>query len=75
MLGPSLSLRLPALGAWLSSGLRGRGRRGQGEAQEGFAQLEVAVPSSPFDQVCRGQEEADEQAIMVTWYDEADWRS
>jgi hypothetical protein len=36
------------------------GRRGQGEAQEGFAQLEVAVPSLPFGQVCRGQEEADE---------------
>jgi hypothetical protein len=74
VLGPSLSLRLPALGAWLSSACAD-GRRGQGEAQEGFAQLEVAVPSSPFDQICRGQEEADEQAIMVTWYDEADWRS
>src|SRR5215469_6894752 len=36
------------------------GCRGRGEAQEGFAQLEVAVPSWPVQYVCRGQEEADE---------------
>ena len=43
--GLSLSHRLPTLVVWLSFGLRGPGVAGPGEAQEGFAQLEVAVPS------------------------------
>jgi hypothetical protein len=44
--GLSLSHRLPTLVVWLSFGLRGSGVvPGRGEAQEGFAQLEVAVPS------------------------------
>ena len=44
--GWSLSFRLPALVVWLSFGLRGPGAAMErGEAQEGFAQLEVAVPS------------------------------
>jgi hypothetical protein len=44
--GPSLSLRLPTLVVWLSFGLRGPGvANGSGEAQEGFAQLEAALPS------------------------------
>jgi Transposase len=44
--GPSLSFRLPTLVVWLSHGLRGLGAAcGRGEAQEGFARLEVAVPS------------------------------
>src|SRR4051794_28002331 len=30
---------------WLSSGLRGSGIAGRGEAQEGLARLEVALPS------------------------------
>ncbi len=46
MPGSSLSFRLPALVVWLSFGLRGPGAAMErGEAQEGFAQLEVAVPS------------------------------
>ena len=46
MPGSSLSLRLPTLVVWLSFGLRGPGAAMErGEAQEGFAQLEVAVPS------------------------------
>ena len=45
MPGSSLSMRLPTLGVWLSSGLREPGTAGRGEAQEGFVQLEVAVPS------------------------------
>jgi hypothetical protein len=44
--GSSLSIRLPTLVVWLSFGLRGPGCRSErGEAQEGFALLEVAVPS------------------------------
>jgi hypothetical protein len=43
--GPSLSLRLPRLVVWLSHGLRGSGIDERGEAQEGFAQLEIALPS------------------------------
>src|SRR5215207_8966271 len=45
--GLSLSHRLPTLVVWLSLGLRGPGvARRAGEAQEGFAKLEAAVPSS-----------------------------
>jgi hypothetical protein len=44
--GLSLSFRLPTLVVWLSFGLRGPGvAPGRGEAQEGFARLEVALPS------------------------------
>ena len=44
--GPSLSIRLPTLVVWLSSGLREPGAAVQwGEAQEGFVLLELAVPS------------------------------
>ena len=50
MPGSSLSIRLPALVVWLSFGLRGPGAAMErGEAQEGFALLEVAVPSLPGD--------------------------
>ena len=45
MPGSSLSFRLPALVVWFSSGLRGPDAVVSGEAQEGSAQLEVAVPS------------------------------
>src|SRR5215207_3423690 len=45
--GLSLSHRLPTLVVWLSLGLRGPGvARRAGEAREGFAKLEAAVPSS-----------------------------
>jgi hypothetical protein len=45
--GLSLSHPLPTPGMWLSSGLRSPGTAAseEGEAQEGFAQLEVALPS------------------------------
>jgi hypothetical protein len=36
---------------WLSFGLRDPGAARAGEAQEGFAQLEVAVPSRPDNPV------------------------
>jgi hypothetical protein len=48
MPGPSLSLRLPTLPrsgpVWLSHGMRGPGIAESEEAQEGSAQLEVALP-------------------------------
>jgi hypothetical protein len=44
--GSSLSLRLPTLVVWLSSGLRGPGAAGSGERlKRGLFKLEVAVPS------------------------------
>ena len=43
--GLSLSHRLPTLVVWLSFGPRSAGVARPGEAQEGFAQLEVALPS------------------------------
>lgn len=46
--GPSLSLRLPTLPGdgpvWLTHGVRGPGAAESEEAQEGSAQLEVALP-------------------------------
>jgi transposase len=45
--GLSLSHQLPTLVVWLSFGLRGPGAvRRAGEAREGFAKLEAAVPST-----------------------------
>jgi hypothetical protein len=56
--GSSLSIRLPTLVVWLSFGLRGPGAAVErGEAQEGFALLEVAVPSLLED--CPSSEEED----------------
>jgi hypothetical protein len=44
--GSSLSIRLPSLVVWLSFGLRDPDTDPEaGEAHEGFAQLEVALPS------------------------------
>ena len=58
MPGSSLSIRLLALVVWLSFGLRGPGAAMErGEAQEGFALLEVAVPSLPGDCRKSGQED------------------
>jgi hypothetical protein len=52
--GPSLSVRLPTLTVvgpvWLSHGMRGPGIAESEEAQEGSAQLEVALPSRLDDQ-------------------------
>ena len=54
MSGPSLRLRLPTLPGfgpvWLSHGMRGPGTAESEEAQEGFAQLEVALPTRLDDQ-------------------------
>lgn len=57
--GLSLSHRLPTLVVWLSFGLRRPGvAPGRGEAQEGFARLEVALPSRLDNQVNRASEDA-----------------
>ena len=68
---PGLSLSYAAAHAWvvwLSFGLRGPGTAGPGEAQEGFALLEVALPSRlDNQQSVRASEDSMSRARQRGW--------